>query len=170
MTKEARKQRNQTGIKKNTYNNFSPLQNEIECAYCNNFGHGESKCRSKLQPKENIPTNSKVWRNKDSQVESCGITLFSEGKENQWYTDSGCWKHMTSDRNKLLAYNALEREKNVTFGNDTPTIIKGKGSIFLKEKVKANNVMYVDGLKHNLLSVSEICDQVNEVALVQKNV
>ena len=33
---------------------------------------------------------------------------------------------MTGDRKKLLAYNALERENNVTFGNDTPAIIKGK--------------------------------------------
>ena len=72
MTREARKQRNETEIKKNMYNNFSPLQNEIECAYCNNFGHEESECRSKLQPKEHIPSNSKVWR-KDLQVEICGI-------------------------------------------------------------------------------------------------
>jgi len=33
----------------------------------------------------------------------------------------------------------------------------------LKEKVKAGNVLYVDGLKHNLLSVSQMCDQGTEV-------
>jgi len=33
----------------------------------------------------------------------------------------------------------------------------------LKEKVKHGNVKYVDGLKHNLLSVSQMCDQGNEV-------
>ena len=33
----------------------------------------------------------------------------------------------------------------------------------MKEKVKAGNVMYVNGLKHNLLSVSQMCDQGNEV-------
>ena len=33
----------------------------------------------------------------------------------------------------------------------------------MKEKVKAGNVMYVDGLKHKLLSVSKMCDQGNEV-------
>ena len=75
---------------------------------------------------------------------------------------------MTSDRNKLLSYNSVEKEKNVTFVNDPPTITKGKGSIFLKEKVKANNVMYVDGLKHNLLSVSQMCDQGNEVVFSSK--
>eukprot|EP00253_Pinus_taeda_P030314 PITA_30314 len=70
---------------------------------------------------------------------------------------------MTSDKEKLHPYNALEKEKNVSFGNDTPAVIKGKGFVFLKEKVKAENVMYVDVLKHNLLSVSQMCDQGNEV-------
>ena len=71
---------------------------------------------------------------------------------------------MTGDKEKIHSYNALEKEKKVSFGNDTPAVIKGKGSVFLREKVKARNVMYVDGLKHNLLSVSQMCDQGNEVA------
>jgi hypothetical protein len=68
---------------------------------------------------------------------------------------------MTDDKEKLHSYNYLEKEKNVSFGNDTPTVIKGKGSVFLKEKVKV--VIYVDDLKHNLLSVSQMCDQGTEV-------
>ena len=105
----------------------------------------------------------KTWRKKEPQKEICGIALYVEGQENQWYINSGCSKHMTGDREKLHSYNALEKEKSVSFGNDTPAIIEGKGFVFLKEKVKARNVMYVDGLKHNLLSVSQMCDQGNEV-------
>jgi len=70
---------------------------------------------------------------------------------------------VTGDKEKLHSYNALEKEKNVSFGNESLAVIKGKGSIFLKEKVKAINVMYVDSLKHNLLSVSQMCDQGNDV-------
>ena len=70
---------------------------------------------------------------------------------------------MTGDKEKLQSYSSLEKEKKVSFGNDTPAFIKGKGSVRLKEKVKAGNVMYVDGLKHNLLSVIQMCDQGNEV-------
>ena len=73
---------------------------------------------------------------------------------------------MTCDKEKLHPYNALEKDKSVSFGNNTPTVIKGKGSVFLKEKVKAGNVMYVDGLKHNLLTVSQMCDQGNEVVFL----
>ena len=88
---------------------------------------------------------------------------FSEGQENQWYINSACSKHMTGEKEKLHSYNALEKEKSVSFGNDTPALIKGKGSIFLKEKVKVGNIMYVDDLKHNVLSVSQMCDQGNEL-------
>jgi len=70
---------------------------------------------------------------------------------------------MTGDKEKLQSYSALEKGKKVSFGNDTPAIIKGKGTVQLKEKVKYGNVLYVDGLKHNLLSVSQMCDQGIEV-------
>ena len=75
---------------------------------------------------------------------------------------------MAGDKEKLQSYSALEKEKKVSFGNETPALIKGKGSIFLKEKVNIGNFMYVYGLKHNLLSVSQTCDQGNEV-LFQSN-
>jgi len=39
---------------------------------------------------------------------------------------------MTGDKEKLHSYNALEKEKNVSFGNDTPAVIKCKGFVYLK--------------------------------------
>jgi len=75
---------------------------------------------------------------------------------------------MTGYKYKLILYNSFENEKNVSFGNDTPAVVKGKGSVYLKEKVKARNVMYDDGLNHNLLSVSQMCDQGNEVVFRSK--
>eukprot|EP00253_Pinus_taeda_P009419 PITA_09419 len=147
---------------KRTYNNFSALENEIECSICNNFGHEDSECRSRSRQttqKEQASLTPKTWRKKEPQLERCGIALYVEGQDNQWYINSGCSKHMTGDKEKLHSYSALEKEKKVSFGNDNPTFIKGKGSVRLKEKVKDGNVMYVDGLKHNLLSVSQMCDQ-----------
>ena len=156
MTREAQKQRSMPAITKRTYNNFSALDSEIECSICNNFGHEDSECRSrfwKTTQKEQT-SSAKTWRMKELQPERCGIALYAEGQENQWYIDNGCSKHMTGDKEKLESYTALEKGRKVSFGNDTPTAIKGKGVAQLKEKVKARNVLYVDGLKHNLLSVS----------------
>jgi len=85
MTREARNQRNVTRIKKSSYNNFSLLENEIECSIYNDFGHEESECRSKfwkISQEEKTPLNPKIWRKKEPQTERCGITLYAEGQEN----------------------------------------------------------------------------------------
>ena len=43
---------------------------------------------------------------------------------------------MKGDKEKFHSYNALEKEKNVSFRNDTVAAIKGKGSVSLKENLK----------------------------------
>eukprot|EP00253_Pinus_taeda_P015448 PITA_15448 len=118
---------------------------------------------SRFQQRKEQASSTKKWRIKEPQTERCGIAFYAEGQENLWYIDSGCSKHMTGDKEKLESYSALEKGKKVSFGNDTPATIKGKGIAQLKENVKAGNVLYVDGLKHNLLSVSQMCDQRTEV-------
>lgn len=60
---------------------------------------------------------------------------------------------MTSDKRKLLQLKDYEK-RNVSFGNDVVVPIKGKATVRLHKKTKAQNVLYVDGLKQNLLSVS----------------
>jgi hypothetical protein len=71
-----------------------------------------------------------------------------------WYIDSGCSSHMTGDKSKFLL---LKENKSgiVTFSNDAPGKIKGKGQVILSNgRIKAKDVLFVDGLKNNLLSVS----------------
>ena len=46
----------------------------------------------------------------------------------------------------------------MSFGDDGATRIIDKGTVALKGRVKAQNVLYVQGLKHDLLSVGQICD------------
>jgi hypothetical protein len=88
---------------------------------------------------------------------------------NPWYIDSGFFKHMTGDKGKFLPL--IERKSgNVTFGNDAPAKIKGKGMVSLSNgKGKSQDVLLVDGLKHNLLSVSQMCDRGCEVVFTSKD-
>lgn len=86
------------------------------------------------------------------EYENCDLDLYAGDQENVWYIDSGCSKHMTSDKDNFMSFNEIKKEKNVTFGNNSLAAIKGKGIVLLKEKVKDGNILFVDGLKHNLLS------------------
>ena len=59
---------------------------------------------------------------------------------------------------------------DVTFGNDVLAKIIGKGAINLGNKrTKVENVSLVEGLKHNHLSASQICDQGHTLKFNSKN-
>ena len=65
---------------------------------------------------------------------------------------------MTGDQGKFVILK--KRGGNVAFGDDSSTKILGKWTVKLgSENVKAGKVLLVEYLKHNLLSVSKICDQ-----------
>jgi hypothetical protein len=65
---------------------------------------------------------------------------------------------MTGDQSKFVSLK--KKGGNVAFGDDSSTKILGKGIVKLgSENVKAGKVLLVEDLKHNLLSVSKICDQ-----------
>ena len=96
-------------------------------------------------------------------------STFSSKTKDPWYIDSGCSKHMTGDKDKFLS---ISRSKtgNVTFGNDEWGKIKGKWMVSLSNgKGKTWDVLLVDGLKHNLLSVSQMCDRGCEVVFTSKD-
>ena len=70
---------------------------------------------------------------------------------------------MTGDKDKFLT---LRKEKNgsVSFGNDNSSKIIGEGIVRIGNKnERAQNVLLVEDMKHNLLSVSQICDQGHKV-------
>ena len=48
---------------------------------------------------------------------------------------------------------------NITFGDTSKSQIKGKGIISLPELSDIAKVLYVEGLRVNLLSINQICDQ-----------
>jgi hypothetical protein len=116
--------------------------------------------------------NTRVWKKKPDQQkgEENNLALHAQSNTSQWYIDSGCSKHMTGDQNIFLT---LKKTKggNVMFGNDNSTKIIGKGTISLgSEKAKEENVLLIEDMKHNLLSVSQICDQGHTLFLTLESV
>ena len=70
-----------------------------------------------------------------------------------WYLDSGCSSHMTRDRSPFKVFES-KKGGNVTFGDRSKSQIKGKGIISLPGLLDITNVLYVEGLRVNLLSIS----------------
>ena len=64
---------------------------------------------------------------------------------------------MTGNKELLFKYEEKIGGGSVTFGDNRKGQIKGYG-IIVRGDVDINQVAYVNGLKHNLISVSQLCD------------
>ena len=64
---------------------------------------------------------------------------------------------MTSDPNKFIKLK--DNKGKVTFGDNMSSKIIGKGTVVVNIKIKEENVLLVENLNPNILSVSQTCDQ-----------
>ncbi|GKC91624.1 hypothetical protein Tco_1152273 [Tanacetum coccineum] len=79
-----------------------------------------------------------------------------------WNLDSGCSKHITGQRDKLI--NLVSKFiGTVRFGNDRFAAIMGYRDLHLGN-ILISRVYYIEGLGHNLFSVRQFCDSDLEVA------
>ena len=69
---------------------------------------------------------------------------------------------MTGNEN-LFAFLSRRKGGTVTFGDNNKGRIIGHGSIGKSSSFIIENVLLVDGLMHNLLSISQLCDKGYEV-------
>ena len=75
-----------------------------------------------------------------------------------WYLDNGCSRHMTGD--KSLFKSLKEKVGNyVIFGDRSHAQVLGKGTIEIPGLPLLKDVLYIKGLKENLLSITQICDE-----------
>nr|GFA30516.1 integrase, catalytic region, zinc finger, CCHC-type, peptidase aspartic, catalytic [Tanacetum cinerariifolium] len=79
-----------------------------------------------------------------------------------WYLDSGCSRHMSGDRSKLINY-VKKFIGTVQFRNDQFAAIVGYGGYKIRDTI-ITRVYYIEGLSHNLFSVGQFCDAGLEVA------
>jgi len=65
---------------------------------------------------------------------------------------------MIGYKSKFLSI-SFKQEGHVTYGDNNKGRILGRGSIGDKDILVIHDVLYVEGLKHNLLSISQLCDK-----------
>jgi len=64
---------------------------------------------------------------------------------------------MTRDASKFVNI-TFKQERHVTYGDNNKGKILRKGTIVNENSFLIHDVFYVEGLKHNLLSISQLCD------------
>ena len=79
-------------------------------------------------------------------------------KKQLWYLDSGCSIHMTGVASQLINLK-LKFAGFVTYGDNNCGRILGVGDIGGDDDVIIKDVLLIDVLKHNLLSISQLGDK-----------
>ena len=73
--------------------------------------------------------------------------------------DSGCSRHMTGNYPWFLSFTKIENSGNVSFGDNSKGKIIGIGNVGNVSSTFIENVCLIENLKHNLLSISQLCDK-----------
>ena len=82
----------------------------------------------------------------------------SSSNRNKWFLDSGCSRHMSGDKDIFSNFTPQDGGL-VTFGDNSKGKILGVGKVGKEPFPCIENVLLVNGLKHNLLSISQLCDK-----------
>ncbi|KAI3758865.1 hypothetical protein L6452_06437 [Arctium lappa] len=108
--------------------------------------------------------NTVTTANKVSTTEHASVVKGNQQLKGRsiWHVDSGCSRHMTGNMSCLQDFKHINGG-HVAFGDNlTGGKISGKGNV-TKGKMTFEDVYYVDQLKYNLLSVSQVCDKQHSI-------
>ena len=74
--------------------------------------------------------------------------------------DSGCTQHMTGDSRMFNSINTNDSNgvDSITFGDNRKGKVKGLCKIAISNDLSISNVLLVESLNFNLLSVAQLCD------------
>ncbi|CAJ2654631.1 unnamed protein product [Trifolium pratense] len=171
--------------------NFGTLENEAndlreleadssEEPSSSGSGKKSSEDRSYSEP-ENIKSdvlNTSKSEASTSRIKGTSVPEASQSKSSEpttqggimnhsWYLDSGCSRHMTGDK-RLFSKLTLKEGGSVGFGGNQKGKIIGTGTVG-NSSLSINDVWLVDGLKHNLLSISQFCDNGYVVVFIKES-
>ena len=141
-------------------NDFNSLKNNIL-----NNGKGNKsnqKPGSQFSSSKWPPMTKQVWLRNDRSKCQVVFNALKAKSSSEWYLHSGCSRHMIGEKS-FFSFSWKLCGEIVTFGDGSLAWVKGKGSIVIPGYPKLDGVLYVEGLKGNLLRISQMCDKDHEV-------
>lgn len=101
--------------------------------------------------------SKQVWVKKEDNLCLVAHTALNILDTCLGYLDSGCSKHMTGDKT-LLKEVQMGKGGRITNGDGSESKVIGKGIIDIPGLGTSQEALYVEGLKANLLRISQFCD------------
>ena len=161
---------NKKGNNKNNKSHKNRDWSKVRCFKCDKLGHSYYACPEKQKIQAAL-AEVKIENNEKTDKENYAfiVALSSELNSNHstWILDSGASRHISGFKDKFDTLSNHEAEE-VTIGDNSSYPIKGIGtcSIQLNSDItlQLKNVLYVPGIKRNLVSISGLADQGYHIA------
>jgi hypothetical protein len=109
-----------------------------------------------MSKKEKNSSNKHVWIKKSDNLCLVAHTTLKVLDTCLWYLDSACSRQMIGYR-ALLKDIQMGRGGRITFGDGSQAKVIGNGQIEIPGIEVSQKALYVEGLKANLLSISQLC-------------
>ena len=100
----------------------------------------------------------KLWIRKSYLFCHVAYTSMKAVATNAWSFNSGCSRHMTGESKYLSDYHTVS-EGHVSFGDEEKRCVLEKETLHANGLPKLKNVRHLEGIKANLMSISQLCDQ-----------
>ncbi|KAL7610146.1 hypothetical protein Lser_V15G14186 [Lactuca serriola] len=136
----------------------------FDCHYYGGKNHFAKDCMLKKKA-EKVDEEANLLRRLDeikkrksaanNNTMNASIVIHDGQFDEEWYIDSGCSRHMTGRREELREFRSLKDGGTVNYDNNSFGTIKGYGMI-TNGDFSIKRVTYVEGVQHNLISVSQI--------------
>ncbi|XP_021989247.1 uncharacterized protein LOC110885829 [Helianthus annuus] len=137
---------------------------QIRCFNCQRLGHIAKFCQRR-DDTEKISNALMHEKEEDEETMFMIFNIEETTKDGCWYLDSGCSNHMTGDKSLFVTLDESER-REVRTGDNKKLEVLGCGDVLIRFKgveKRVPNVYFVEGLKHNLLSVGQLVQKGYEV-------
>jgi hypothetical protein len=140
---------------------------KVKCFVCHKFGHYAGQCPNKKKKQTTASAEVEEFSTKFDKEFSLIACLSSRTTTTDaWYIDSGASRHMTAVREHLTDLTRCGDAK-VVLGDDREVKVAGCGTVSFRREslppMTLTEVLYVPGLKKNLVSVSTIEEKGYEI-------
>ena len=144
------------------------------CHFCGIRGHIRPRCftlmnfvkyhymvlfqRKTPRPKVDLSAKPiRMWVKKSNFNCFTSFACLRTCATNSWYFDNGSSKHMIGDQHIFVDYKSIS-DGLVTFSDGITRHVLGKETFNVEGFPRLNDVLHVDRLKANLISISQLCD------------
>jgi predicted aspartyl protease len=160
---------------------FKRDMSKVQCFECHDYGHYKRNCPKltrKRKERHHASTANDEEPSKKTKHDEADFFYYSALtgaiEDDMWLIDSGASRHMTGDRKNFSSMKEKETPHKVELGDNNSYAVKGIGQATIKmescNSIHLSNVLYVPGLKKNLVSISCLEEKGDRVAFVDGKV